>query len=58
MSEADLSGVLRPIEHAVGLPNAHYVSGDVFLMEREKLLFESWAGIGFAKDVPARNLKA
>jgi phenylpropionate dioxygenase-like ring-hydroxylating dioxygenase large terminal subunit len=44
--------VLRPVAQARGLPNAHYVSDEVFALERERVLFASWAGIGFAKDVP------
>lgn len=49
---SDLSGVLNQIEHANGLPNAHYVSDEVFEAERENVLFANWSGIGFAKDIP------
>ena len=51
MSDHDLSGVLKPVEAAHGLPNAHYVSDTVFAAEREAVLFANWAGIGFAKDI-------
>lgn len=52
MSSTDLSGVLRPIASANGLPNAHYISQEVFEQERESLLYDNWSGIGFAKDIP------
>ncbi|WP_137701640.1 aromatic ring-hydroxylating oxygenase subunit alpha [Marimonas lutisalis] len=48
----DLSTVTRPIATANGLPNAHYVDPAVFAEEREALLFNEWAGIGVAADVP------
>ena len=48
----DLADVLRPVDSARGLPNAHYVSDEVFTLERDAVLFANWAGIGFAKDVP------
>lgn len=47
-----LSDVLKNVEQARGLPNAHYVSDDVFLKERQAVLFDSWVGIGFTSDVP------
>ncbi len=49
---SDLTGVLNPIERAHGLPNAHYVSDEMFAREREAVLFDNWAGIGFGKDIP------
>jgi len=48
----DLAEVLGPIETARGLPNAHYICDDTFALERDHLLFATWAGIGFAKDTP------
>ncbi|SEW29381.1 Phenylpropionate dioxygenase, large terminal subunit [Cognatiyoonia koreensis] len=48
----DLSTVLRPIETANGLPNAHYTDPVVFAEERQSVLFANWSGIGFGKDVP------
>lgn len=48
----DLSSVLKPVETANGLPNAHYIDPDVFDEERASVLFANWAGIGFGKDVP------
>lgn len=52
MSAHDLSAVLRPVETANGLPNAHYTSPDVFEAEKEPLWFTTWAGIGVEADVP------
>ena len=49
---SNLDRVMSPIETANGLPNEHYVSDDVFLRERDAVLFASWAGVGFAKDIP------
>ena len=48
----ELSGVLRPVAAARGLPNPHYISDEVFALERDRVLFAAWAGIGFAKDIP------
>ena len=48
----DLSAVHRPVAEARGLPNAHYVDPAVFAEERDAVLYGTWAGIGFAKDVP------
>lgn len=49
---ADLSAVLKPVGEARGLPNAHYVSAEVHALERERLFFDGWAGVGFGADVP------
>ncbi|MEL6168703.1 MAG: aromatic ring-hydroxylating dioxygenase subunit alpha [Pseudomonadota bacterium] len=48
----DLSDVMQPIEAARGLPNAHYVSDEMFLAERDQLLFDTWAGLTVARRVP------
>lgn len=48
----DLSQVRRPIEMANGLPNAHYINKDVFDEERQAVLFDNWAGLAVAADVP------
>lgn len=47
-----LNLVRQPIEYARGLPNSHYVGADGFAAERDAVLFASWSGIGFGKDVP------
>ena len=52
MQNSDILNVLKPIAAANGLPNAHYVNDDVFQIEKQKVLFDNWSGIGFAKDVP------
>ncbi len=46
-----LEKVCLPIEQARGLPNEHYVSHAHFTVERDSVLFNSWCGIGFGKDV-------
>ena len=48
---SNLDPVLNPVETARGLPNAHYTSDEVFAAERDNVLFATWAGIGFAKDL-------
>jgi phenylpropionate dioxygenase-like ring-hydroxylating dioxygenase large terminal subunit len=47
-----LSQVLTPVSTARGLPNDHYTSDATFAEERDKLLFDTWSAIGFAKDIP------
>ena len=47
-----LSSVLTSVEHASGLPNAHYVDREVFDEERSAVFFANWSGIGFGKDIP------
>ena len=49
---SDLEPVTRPVETARGLPNAHYTDPKVFAEEKQAILFDNWAGVGFAKDVP------
>lgn len=49
---SDLSNVVAPVARAKGLPNAHYVDPEVFAEERQAILFDNWAGVGFAKDIP------
>jgi len=51
-STTDLSPVRRPIEAAHGLPNAHYIDEAVFNEERQAVLFDNWAGLAVAADVP------
>ena len=52
---SDLSDVLKPVATAKGLPNEHYVDPAAFDEERKSVLFDSWSGIGFTKDVPAEG---
>ena len=47
-----LDAVRRPINVANGLPNAHYIDPDVFTEERQAVLFDNWAGLAVAADVP------
>lgn len=53
MRQTDLSTVLKPIEQANGLPNAHYIDPEVFAEEKQSVLFDNWAGLAVAADVPA-----
>jgi len=48
----DLRNVMSPIETANGLPNACYVDDAMFTHERNTLFRDSWAAIGFGKDIP------
>ncbi len=49
--DARLRNVLSPIETANGLPNACYVSDDMYQHEQETLFRNNWAAIGFGKDI-------
>lgn len=49
---SDLSHVLRPVDEARGLPNAHYIDDTVFAEERDAVLFGTWSGLAVASDVP------
>jgi choline monooxygenase len=48
----DLADVLQPLATAHGLPNAHYTCRETYRRERDRLVFATWAGIGFGADVP------
>ncbi len=48
----DLHAVLRPVDEAKGLPNAHYTDALVFAEETQALLAETWAGCAVAAQVP------
>ncbi len=48
----NLDTVKKTVGEATGLPNAHYIDTQVFNQEREAVLFATWAGVGFAKDIP------
>ncbi|WP_223475398.1 aromatic ring-hydroxylating oxygenase subunit alpha [Oricola indica] len=52
LTDADLSRVLQPVATANGLSNRHYIDPAWFEADRERVFFDNWAGIGFAKDVP------
>jgi len=51
-TELDAANQLDPA-FGRGLPNACYTSETAFDEERRSVLFASWSGIGFGKDVPA-----
>jgi len=48
----DLSAVRAPLEHANGLPNAHYTDPATYEEEKHALLFNTWAGLAVAAQVP------
>ncbi len=45
-----LDTVLAPIDLAKGLPNAHYISQDIYVHERDTVFFKNWAAIAFDHD--------
>ncbi|WP_432256787.1 aromatic ring-hydroxylating oxygenase subunit alpha [Limimaricola sp. AA108-03] len=47
-----LAPVMADIARANGLPNAHYTDPALFAEEKRSVLFASWSGIGFGKDIP------
>lgn len=50
--QTDLGSVMTSVAQAKGLPNAHYISDEVFEEEKQAVLFDQWAGIGVGNDVP------
>jgi len=51
MSVEGLNAVLQEIEKANGLPNAHYISPEMYALEREHVFFKSWSALAFESDV-------
>lgn len=49
----DLDRVMRPIESANGLPNECYTDSSSFTLDRDNVMANSWACIGFGSDIPA-----
>jgi len=47
-----LNTVTPDVSTANGLPNAHYTDPATFDAEKHRVLFNNWAGVGFAHDVP------
>jgi phenylpropionate dioxygenase-like ring-hydroxylating dioxygenase large terminal subunit len=50
--DKDLGAVLRPLEAARGLPNAHYTDPARHAEEMDALMARTWAGCAVAADVP------
>lgn len=44
--------VLKPLTEARGLPNAHYVSEDVYQEEKHQILFKNWTGLDVGASIP------
>ena len=49
---ADLQAATLPIEEARGLPNSTYNDPAFLAEERDRVMAKTWAGIGFAGDLP------
>ncbi|MBT8411308.1 MAG: aromatic ring-hydroxylating dioxygenase subunit alpha [Octadecabacter sp.] len=47
-----LASVLHSVDHANGLPNAHYTDPATFAAESRAVLHATWAGLAVAADVP------
>ena len=47
-----LEKAMLPIAEASGLPSPLYNDPDMFVHERDLLLGKTWAGVGFAGDIP------
>jgi len=47
-----LEAVLKSTDEARGLPNAHYISSEMYDVEREKIFLKSWSALAFESDVP------
>lgn len=47
-----LSQVQTDVAQAKGLPNAHYTSDETFAAERDAVLFDTWAGLTVAAEIP------
>jgi len=50
-----LDTVLKPIDQARGLPNAHYISPEMYALEREHIFLKNWSAIAFESDAPNAN---
>ncbi len=48
----NIDDVLKPIEEARGLPNAHYISAEVYEEEKQELIFNKWAGLDVGSSIP------
>ncbi len=51
-NKPSLDAVTKPVAEARGLSNDHYIDPETFALERDKILFATWSGVGFGKDVP------
>ena len=50
-----LDAVLQSTDVARGLPNEHYISPELYALEREHLFFKSWSALAFEADVPNKG---
>ena len=49
---SDLKSVLQSIGNAKGLPNAQYIDNAAYEEEKNALIFNKWAGLAVASDIP------
>ena len=47
----NLTNMLAPIEQASAVPNACYVAAAMFQHEKDTLIRDNWAFLGFGKDI-------
>ena len=48
----ELEEIQEEIGESKGLPSQHYVSKKIFSLEKNKLYFKQWFGVGFGRDIP------
>ena len=47
-----LFNVNENISKANGLSNEFYISKEIYEIEKNRLLYKNWCGLGFVKDIP------
>ena len=52
LTEINLQAIDEDIKNSNGLPNRHYVSKKIFSLEKDKLFYRHWFGVGFGRDIP------
>ena len=52
LTEINLQAIDEDIKKSNGLPNHHYVSKKIFSVEKDKLFYRHWFGVGFGRDIP------
>ena len=52
LDHTTLARVMGPVQKANGLPNGFYIDQELFELEQKAVFEKTWAGIGFAHDVP------
>ena len=52
LTKINLPIIDEDIKKSNGLPNHHYVSKKIFSLEKDKLFYRHWFGVGFGRDIP------